>query len=381
MLHLLIESLRGWEATLFSFGLLFIAFMAGLFLYGFIFHFLDRMANLGFIFSDPRMVQRWSWPARVILPLLLMAALSPFLRFHEDIRVTLQHVFAPCLIAAGTWLLINTILGLEDVVLSRYDVRVKDNLRARMVHTRINVLVKICLVVLLVIAFALVLMTFDRIRQVGVSILASAGIIGVIAGIAAQRSIANFFAGIQIALSQPIRIDDVVIVEGEWGVIEEITLTYVVVKIWDLRRLVVPIIYFLEKPFQNWTRITSPLIGSVMLHTDYTIPIHELREELRRILDKAPYWNQVAWALQVTDAREHSLELRALVSADSAPNLWELRCHVREKLIEFMQARYPQCLPRFRAEMVDSGDAGDGAPRGSAAGLPSGRQSDGPRPS
>ncbi|HEY3307192.1 MAG TPA: mechanosensitive ion channel domain-containing protein [Desulfuromonadaceae bacterium] len=343
--------LRGWETTLFSFGLIFIAFMVGLVLYGLIFHFLDRSGQQGRFFIDHRMVLRWVSPARVLLPLLMIVAVAPYLRFHEEITAVIRHIFALALIAAGTWLLVNTTLGLQDIILSRYDLMVKDNLRAREIHTKINVLVKIFLVVLLIIAFALALLTFPRIRQIGVSILASAGIIGVIAGIAAQRSIANFIAGIQIALSQPIRIDDVVIVEGEWGVIEEITLTYVVVKIWDLRRLVVPIIYFLEKPFQNWTRSSSPLLGTVFLHTDYTVPVDELREELGRIMSHAPHWNGEFWTLHVTDAKERSLELRAIVSADSAPQLWELRCYVREKLVEYVKNHYPDSLPRIRAEL------------------------------
>lgn len=343
--------LRGWETTLFSFSLIFAGFMVGITLYGLLFHFLEHSANKGRFFLDHRLVMRWVSPARVMLPLVAIVAVTPYLRFHPEITDVVLHVFSLALIATGTWLLVNTTLGLQDIVLSRYDLKVKDNLRAREIHTKINVLVKIFLVVLLVIGFGLALLTFPRIRQVGVSILASAGIVGVIAGIAAQRSIANFIAGIQIALSQPIRIDDVVIVEGEWGLIEEITLTYVVVRIWDLRRMVVPIIYFLEKPFQNWTRASSPLLGTVHLHTDYRIPVDELRQELSRILSDTPFWNHEFWALHVFDAKERTLELRAIVSAESAWQLWELRCHVREKLVEFIQKRYPDCLPRLRADL------------------------------
>lgn len=347
----LMQYLKGWESTLFSFSLIFIAFMAGLILYGFLFYFLDRAAGLGWFFTDKRMVDRWVAPVRFMLPLLMIMAISPFLTFHPEIKTVLRHVFTISFIFSGTWLLVNTIDGLQTIVLARYDIRVQDNLKARSVHTKINVLVKILLVVIIVIAFAIALMTFEHIRRVGISILASAGIIGVIAGIAAQRSIANFFAGIQIALSQPIRIDDVVIVEGEWGTIEEITLTYVVVKVWDLRRLVVPIIYFLEKPFQNWTRISSPLMGTVTLHTDYTFPVEELREELQRIVKSSSHWNGEVCVLHVTDAKERSLEMRAIVSADNAGNMWELRCYVRENLVRFIRLKYPECLPRLRTEL------------------------------
>ncbi|GAB7027193.1 mechanosensitive ion channel family protein [Geotalea toluenoxydans] len=337
--------------TLFSYSLIIAAIIAGLLLYVLIFHFLHRAEKYGWILSDPRMVDRLAAPARIMLPLLCVIIISPYLLFQEQITAFLQHLFEISLIVACTWLLMSLVLGLQDVILSRYDLMVHDNLKARVVHTQVNVLVKIVLVVFLILAFALALTTFEQIRRIGISILASAGIIGVIAGIGAQRSIAHIFAGIQIALSQPIRIDDVVIVEGEWGVIEEITLTYVVVRIWDLRHLVVPITYFLEKPFQNWTRATAHLLGTVMIYADYTVPVEELRSELKRILDHAPKWNGEAWALHVTDAKERSLELRALVSADNAGNLWELRCHVREKLVEFMTKSHPESLPRFRADL------------------------------
>lgn len=355
----LVHGLKGWESTLFSFALVFIAFMVGMTAYGLMFHFLDRASGLGWFFTDRRMVTRWVAPARFLLPLLVIMAVGPFLTFHQDIKQVLNHIFTVSFIASCTWLLVNTISGLQDIVLARYDIMVHDNLRARAVHTKINVLVKILIVVLIVIAFAIGLMTFDPIRKIGLSILASAGIIGIIAGIAAQRSIANFFAGIQIALSQPIRIDDVVIVEGEWGIIEEITLTYVVVKIWDLRRLVVPIIYFLEKPFQNWTRMSSSLLGTVHLHTDYTFPVRALREELERIVGRTRFWNGEACVLHVFDAKDRTLELRALVSANNAGDLWELRCFVREEMIRFIQENYPQCLPRLRTAR-ETGRSGDG---------------------
>jgi len=194
------------------------------------------------------------------------------------------------------------------------------------------------------------LMSFERVRQLGTAIFASAGILGIVIGFAAQRSISTVLAGLQIAITQPFRIDDVVIVEGEWGRIEEITLTYVVVRIWDLRRLVLPITYFLEKPFQNWTRESADLLGTVFLYTDYTIPVQEVREELHRILQESELWDGKVWNLQITNMTEKSVELRALMSAQEASTAWNLRCEVREKLLDFIQSKYPGALPRVRAE-------------------------------
>jgi small-conductance mechanosensitive channel len=168
-------------------------------------------------------------------------------------------------------------------------------------------------------------------------------------GFAAQRSIATLLAGFQIALTQPIRVDDVVIVENEWGRIEEITLTYVVVRIWDLRRLILPITYFIEKPFQNWTRSSAEILGTVFLHVDYSVPVNELRGELTRILHSSSLWDGKVNVLQVTDSKEHTLEIRALASAANASLAWDLRCEIRERLVEFLQRNYPGSLPRIRA--------------------------------
>jgi hypothetical protein len=198
------------------------------------------------------------------------------------------------------------------------------------------------------------LMVFDSVRQFGASILASAGVAGIVVGFAAQRSIATLLAGFQIALTQPIRVDDVVIVENEWGRIEEITLTYVVVRIWDQRRLVVPITYFIEQPFQNWTRTSSEMLATVFLHTDYTVSVGALRDELTRILSRSTLWDQRVNVLQVTDAREHTLEIRALASAADASRAWDLRCEIREQLVVFVQENYPASLPKLRVSVGDS---------------------------
>ena len=242
---------------------------------------------------------------------------------------------------------------LDDFVLTQYKIDVKDNLKARKIKTQLQVFKRIVIFVVGIIALATMLMTFETVRQLGTNILASAGIIGIIVGVAAQRTLATLLAGIQLAVTQPIRLDDVVIVENEWGRIEEITLTYVVVRIWDLRRLILPITYFIEKPFQNWTRATADILGTVSLYADYTVPIQAVREELHRILQNSELWDRKAWGLQVTNASERTIELRALMSSLDASDAWNLRCDVREKLIEFIRGNYPDSLPKIRAEIGD----------------------------
>jgi small-conductance mechanosensitive channel len=277
---------------------------------------------------------------------------APTLRLNPVVTEFLRHLFSIALIGALAWLAIGAVRGLRGLFAYHYDLQVADNLRARTVLTQIDVLVKIAVFVILLITAGCALMTFERVRQVGVSLLASAGIAGIILGLAAQRSLGTLLAGIQIAFSQPIRIDDVVIVEGEWGRIEEITLTYVVVRIWDQRRLVVPITYFIEEPFQNWTRVTSDILGTVFLEVDYRLPVEELRRRLHEILVESPHWDHKVWGVQVTDTSARSMQVRALMSASDASKAWDLRCEVREKLVGWLQERYPEMLPRVRAELV-----------------------------
>jgi small-conductance mechanosensitive channel len=195
-------------------------------------------------------------------------------------------------IMAGAWLLIRCVRILREVVVNAFDVQAADNLQARKIHTQVRVVEQIIVAGIVFLALVVILMSFEKIRHLGVSMMASAGVMGIILGFAAQKSIATLFAGIQIAMTQPIRVDDVVIVEGEWGRIEEITLTYVVVKIWDLRRLVVPITYFLEKPFQNWTRVSADILGTIFIFTDYTVPVDAVRDELRRICEGSDLWDK-----------------------------------------------------------------------------------------
>jgi small-conductance mechanosensitive channel len=198
----------------------------------------------------------------------------------------------------------------------------------------------------------LILLNIESVRLYGAALLTSAGVAGIIIGFAAQKTLANLLAGFQIAFTQPIKIDDPVVVEGEWGWIDEINLTYVVIRIWDWRRLIVLITYFVEKPFQNWTRVTADLLGSVFLNVDYTVPLQRLREEFDRVLNESQLWDKEANVLQVTDSTEKSMQIRMLMSARNSPQPWDLRCEVREKMIDFIQRHYPESLPRSRTEVT-----------------------------
>lgn len=289
--------------------------------------------------------------ARVLLPLFALILGVQTLPIPADWQSVLRTVLSLVLIATTAFLLYLLVEAAETLVLARYRLDVRDNLEARSVYTQITVLRKIAVAVIAVFTLGSMLMVFESVRQFGTSILASAGIAGIIIGFAAQRSIATLVAGFQIAVTQPIRLDDVVIVENEWGRIEDITLTYVTVRIWDQRRLVVPITYFLEQPFQNWTRTSADILGTVFLYVDYGAPLDALRAELDRILSESKYWDGKVKVLQVTDAREHTLEVRALASAADASLAWDLRCELREKLVQFLQRDHPECLPRLRAEL------------------------------
>jgi small-conductance mechanosensitive channel len=290
-------------------------------------------------------------PARAILPLLAVSvALRGVPLTHETVD-DLGKFFTVCLIASFAWGVIAFAGVIRDVVSEKYRMDVPDNLAAREMATRTNMLYRIIVILVAGFAAAAMLMSFQSLRQLGTTVLASAGVAGIVIGMAARPALSNLIAGVQLAFTQPIRIDDVVIVEGEWGWIEEIRTTYVVVRIWDLRRMVLPLSYFIEKPFQNWTRVTADLLGTVFLYVDYTVPVDELRQELKRILDATDMWDGKVWGLQVTDTTEHTVQVRALMSASNSGTAWNLRCYVREKLITFLQLHYPQSLPKTRAEM------------------------------
>jgi small-conductance mechanosensitive channel len=282
----------------------------------------------------------------------------PLTMAPEATQNFLAQVLGLGLIALVAWSVIKCSDVVRDVALKRFDLEARDNLQARKIYTQLVVLKRVVIAFAVVLGVGAALMTFQQVRQLGISLLASAGVAGVIAGMAARSTLSSLFAGVQIAIAQPIRLDDVLIVEGEWGKVEEITLTYVVVRLWDLRRLVVPITYFIEKPFQNWTRVTADLLCTVFVYVDYTVPVEAVRQELKGILEGSRLWDHKAWALQVTNTTERSVELRALMSASDASTAWDLRCEVREKLLAFLQANYPQALPKLRVEHSQAGPAG-----------------------
>lgn len=347
------ELLQSWEAFVRPVGVLGGAVILGLIGHYVLFKIAGSLARRTQTNLAESLVKHCRAPSRIIIPLLTVHLLLPLLRVSPGIDAFIGQAFSILLIIAVAWLIIRATNIVEDLIFIQYKLDVADNLEARKIHTQIGVLKKVVIVVVGVLTLATVLMTFEKVRQLGTSILASAGIAGIIVGFAAQRSIATLVAGFQIAMTQPIRIDDVVIVEGEWGRIEEITLTYVVVRIWDLRRLIVPITYFLERPFQNWTRVSADLLGTVFLYVDYTVPIQEVREELQRLVKESDRWDGKVCVLQVTNATEHTLELRALMSAADSSRAWELRCEIREKLLEFVRKNYPDSLPKVRAELKE----------------------------
>lgn len=263
----------------------------------------------------------------------------------------LRDVETVALIVALTFLAARSAGAVGEAIVQAHPLDTDDNLDARRIHTQARVLARSVMVVIVIIGFGGALMAFPSVRQIGASLLASAGVAGLVAGIAARPVLGNLIAGLQIALSQPIRLDDVVVIQGEWGRVEEITGTYVSIRIWDQRRLIVPLQWFIENPFTNWTRNSSQIIGTVFLYVDYRMPLAPLREELERILAHAPEWDGRVQVLQVTDATDRALQLRVLVSSfDSALN-WDLRCRVREGLVNFVQAAYPNYLPRARADL------------------------------
>ncbi|MBS1851009.1 MAG: mechanosensitive ion channel [Acidobacteria bacterium] len=346
------EYLVYWKPWLWSLGGIVVSVLIALLAHSVMFRIARGLTSRTKSGLDDALVRRAQPPTRLLLPLLGIMAATPALPMSAFALSVLRHILGLLLIADIAWVLIALIDVVRDYVGIRYVMDTNDNLMARRMQTQVQILRHIAVVIILVIAAAVMLMTFPSIRHLGESLFASAGIAALMAGLAARTSLTNLLAGVQIALTQPIRLDDVVIVEGEFGWIEEIRTTYVIVRVWDQRRLVIPLSYFIEKPFQNWTRQTADLLGTVFLYTDYTVPVEEVRQELHRILQTTKLWDGRAWGVQVTDTTEKTIQLRALMSAADAPKAWDLRCLVREKLVEFLQTRYPGSLPHIRAELT-----------------------------
>jgi len=297
-------------------------------------------------------IQQMRGVTRLGMVILALSIAVPVAPFDSQTAEWIGRLVLIAVIAMIGWAAMTALKIAADLYLLQFRIDTQDNLLARKHYTQVRVLLRTLDVLIIILTVSSALMTFEPVRQYGVSLFASAGVAGLIAGLAARPVLSNLFAGVQLAMTQPIRLDDAVIVEGEWGTVEEITSTYVVVKIWDWRRLIVPLTYFIEKPFQNWTREASALIGAAMLYVDYRAPVSIIRDKLKEIAQASPAWDGQVVGLQVTDCREETMELRCLISAPSAGKAFELRCEVREKLIDFLQREHPEALPRRRADLV-----------------------------
>jgi len=326
-----------------------VAILFGLLLHS-ILHRLARRLAIGFVIIS-NLVAYARHPMQLLLPLLFLYVVLSGAPDSLFLINPLRHLLSITLIANLTFLCLRLIKAVAEAVISMHPADVADNLRARSVHTQSRVFSRIVMTLVSLIGVASILMTFPGVRQIGTSLLASAGVAGLVAGIAARPVLGNLIAGLQIALTQPIRIDDVLIVNGEWGRVEEITGSYVVVRIWDDRRLIVPLEWFIQNPFENWTRATSQITGSVFLWVDCAMPLDPLRQELERICRAAPEWDGRVCGLQVTDTSERAMQVRILVSAGDAGKTWDLRCRVREALIYFIQQNHADCLPQLRASL------------------------------
>lgn len=297
------------------------------------------------------LVRHGQGPSRWIFPILIALVILPVLPLPHRLMMVLVHIAGLGLIAACAWLAFLFIAVLSDMISGRYRIDVADNLTARRIQTQFQILHRIAITIVVLVAVSIALMTFPTINHFAMSVIVSAWLASLIVGIAMKSTLTNLIAGVQIAFAQPFRVEDAVVIEGEWGWIEEIGMMYVVVRIWDLRRLVVPLSYFLEHSFQNWTHTSADLLGYCYVYADYTVPVEALRTELRRICESTPLWNKKVCVLQVSDAFQDTLQLRALMDARSSGDAWDLRCYVREKLVDFLQRNYPGSLPRHRADV------------------------------
>lgn len=332
-------------------GLFICAILSALILHAIIYFFLQKATSGEANSLFGRVVRRTRTLARLVLVIAAIELTLPLISLPGEWVEIINRIVTLVLIGLTGWLVVQTVQALTDARMSRYDITAEDNLEARKVATRMKVLRQGMTMIILLVTVGAMLMTFPSVRAIGVSLFASAGVAGIVIGFAARPVLSNLLAGIQIALTQPIRIGDAVIMENEWGWIEEITSTYVVVKIWDWRRLVVPLTQIIEKPFQNWTRETASIIGSVTWHLDYTAPVAEMRVKLKEFLDESTLWDKDVQVLQLIDTSEETIEIRALMSAKNSPVAFDLRCEIREKMVTWLQENHPGSLPRRRGQL------------------------------
>ncbi|WP_433538176.1 mechanosensitive ion channel family protein [Micromonospora sp. CA-249363] len=292
--------------------------------------------------------------AATVLAVQFAARFTTGYAVGESWRRLLLHLLVLCVIASAAWLVAALLVVVEDTALARFRVDVPNNRHARRVRTQVVMLRRLTIAVIVILTIGVMLMTFPSVRGIGAGVLTSAGVVGVVAALAAQSLLGNVFAGLQLAFSDAVRLDDVVVVEGEWGRIEELTLSYVVVQIWDDRRLILPTSYFTSKPFQNWTRTEAAVLGTAEFDVDWAVPVQIMREELRRLVEGTELWDGRVCVLQVTDATGGMVRLRALVSAADAGSLWDLRALVREHLVGWIRDNRPTAMPRVRTELGDA---------------------------
>ncbi|MGH2342387.1 mechanosensitive ion channel family protein [Segnochrobactraceae bacterium EtOH-i3] len=323
----------------------------GFLIHGTVLRVLGSLFKPGNKFAE-RLIERTTGPSRLGLIIILMAVPLQSAGFSDRTTNALSHLFLITIIGLVGWAMMTATDTAAGLYLRRFKMDVEDNLLARKHITQVRVLKRASDFVIILFTVAVAAMTFPTIQEYGVSLLASAGMAGIVAGFAARPVLANLIAGIQIAMTQPIRLEDAVVVEGEWGWIEEITGTYVVIRIWDWRRLIVPLTYFTENSFQNWTRETGAIIGSVFLHVDYRAPVEAIRAKATEIARASHNWDGRVINVQVTDVLPTVMQLRVLCSARTSPVAWDLRCEMREKLIQFLQQERPDALPRQRAELA-----------------------------
>lgn len=287
----------------------------------------------------------------LFIPLLIFNGLLPLMELSPAVRSIMLKGIEIALTVCFAIILIKIIRIVEDYFNNRFDSSKSDNLKERKIRTQLQFIRKVLITLIIVVTIAIVLLSFESMQKVGTGLLTGVGIGGIIIGFAAQKSLGNILAGFQIAFTQPIRIDDVLVIEGEWGRVEEITLTYVVVNIWDKRRLILPIQYFIEKPFQNWTRTTAEILGTVFIYTDFTVKVKALRDKLTELLQSNSLWDGQVNVLQVTDSKAEVMEIRCLMSCRNSGEAFDLRCYVREHMIDFIQSEYPESLSRTRVSL------------------------------
>ncbi len=344
-------NIQNW---LFDIIIIAIAILAGIFLKFFIVKltkYYKSKSDFSFVRS---FIIRLGKPLGIFLPFVFLSIAKSLIVLSPRLLIVYNKVIEIALILSFAYILMGLVKVFQDFIISTYNLQKDNNLKERKIRTQLQFLRKMLMGLIVILAVAAVLFSFDGMRRIGAGLLTGVGVSGIIIGFAAQKSLSNLLAGFQIAFTQPLRIDDVLVVEGEWGKVEEITLTYVVLHIWDERRLILPINYFIEKPFQNWTRMSAEILGTVFIYVDYSLPIDELRGEFDRLLTSHPLWDKRVKVVQVTDSKDNVMEIRMLMSAENSSNAFDLRCDMREGLIHFIQKNYPESLPKVRAIVMEN---------------------------